>query len=324
MTETRPPKKKISVFNAFRRLVPVIYGATPIFFLVYTVISISHGLLWGVETMMQQRFFDTATLFAIGKNQFSTVLRALAFLGGANIFCQILNGVANYLPDMFAQKVIGRLTAGINKKMAKLDPIVFENTDKLDDINKAEQGKNNSIWFMFIFTTIFTFYLPYFLFMGWYLFTLKPILVLSIVIIFVPTLLTQIIRTKVFTKLEDKLAPKRREYDYYESCMVSREYFKETRLLGGFLYFKKLYLESLEALQLLRFKATMKTNLIELLMRLLTVIGFFTIFLMLFNALMKREITVGAFAAVTNSVGLLYSIMEEVVCRHIGHMAESM
>ncbi len=322
--ETVSEKKSIGILKALNKLVPVIIKAAPVFVGVTTFVSIMHGISWGIETMMQQKFFDAATLLVSGESTSSRVLVALLMLGGANVLCQVLNGIGNFLPDVMGQKITGALSVSIHKKMAKLSPVIFEDTDKLDDINKAEQGKNNAVWFVFIFVTIFTFYLPYFLFMGWYLFSLKPILATSIILAFIPTAAVQIIRTKVFAKLEDKSAPIRREYDYFESCMVSREYFKETRLLGGFSYFKKLYLDALDTLQKLRFQATMKTNLIELTMRMLGVAGYFGIMLMLFDALMKQEITVGAFAAVFNSIGLLYSIMEEVVCRHIGSMAQSM
>lgn len=321
---TQAEKKSLGVFKTLKRLIPIVIGAAPVFFFCITFISVMHGVFWGVQTMMQQRFFDEATYLTIGGSTFTGVLQALFMLGLANVICQVLNGVANYLPDVIGNKITGTLSVGIHKKLALLSPIVFEDTDKLDAINKAENGKNNAVWFVFLFSSIFIFYLPYFLFMSWYLFSLKPILATSIILIFIPTALTQIIRTKVFTKLEDKSAPLRREYDYYEACMVSREYFKETRLLGGFTYFKDLYLDTLDTLQKLRFKATMKTNLIELLMRLVTVAGYFGILLLLFEALMKQEITVGAFAAVFNSIGLLYNIMEEIVCRHIGNMAQNL
>ncbi|HPT61431.1 MAG TPA: ABC transporter ATP-binding protein [Bacillota bacterium] len=324
MSEKSPSKKKLGFVGVVKRLVPIVVRATPVFFISFSVLAILHGVSWGFETMMQQRFFDAATVFAQGESTIRSVLVALAFLGGANILCQVLNGVVNFVPEVLGQKVIGRLSKGIHEKMARLDPKCFEDTDVLDDINKALQGQNNALWFVFMLCAIFTFYVPYFIFMGWYLFTLKPILVISIVIIFIPAFLTQIVRTKVFAKLEDKSAPKRREFDYYESCIVSREYFKETRLLGGYKYFKKLYLDTLDTLQKLKFQAMLKTNLLELLMSFLTVLGFSTIFLMLFDAVMKGEITVGAFAAVTNSIGLLYSIMEEVVCRHAGQIAQSM
>ena len=58
----------------------------------------------------------------------------------------------------------------------------------------------------------------------------------------------------------------------------------------------------------------MKSNLFELSTRIVTVAGYCVILWMLYDALMKREVTVGAFAAVFNSIGMLYDIMEEVVC----------
>lgn len=324
MIEKKPNTKKLSVFKAFQKLAPSVFKAAPIAFTLYGVLSMLHGVTWGLETMFQQRFFDTATQLANGQSYFKNAIIALLLLVVVNITCQILNGAANFMPEIMLSKINGKLSIGIHEKIAKLSPIDFENTERLDDINKAENGKGNAVWFVFIFGTILSFYIPYFIFMGWYLFSLKPILAISIILVFIPTAATQIVRTKVFTKIEDESAPIRRKYDYFESCITSREYFKETRLLGGFQFFKTLYLDALHLLQKLKFKATMKTNLIELAMRIVTVIGYLGILFMLFDALMKQQITVGAFAAVFNSIGMLYGIMEEVVCRHIGSMAQSL
>lgn len=316
--------KKVNVIAAFKILFPKLIRLSPVLLTLCCVISIFHGLFWGIETMFQQRFFDKATEFASGDAVLGAVVIALVWLGSASVTCQLLNGVGNFIPNILFGICDGKLSKEIHQKIARIAPIMFEDTDRLDDINKANQGKNNATFFVFIFLTIFTFYIPYFIFMGWYMFTLKPSLAWAIIIVFIPTALTQLIRSKVFSKLEDKSAPVRRQYDYYESCMVSRELFKETRLLGGFNFFKKLYMDALKQLNKLSFKANVKTNLAELAMRLLTVAGYIGILYMLFDALMKGEITVGAFAAVFNSIGLLYSIMEEVVCRHIGNIAQNL
>lgn len=322
--EDKEKKNKINIAKLFLKLGASVFKADPIMVTVEAFLGIAHGVFWGVEVVAQQKFFDKATELTRGEIAIQGVLLSLSLLALANITCQVLNGVANYIPNVLYEKINGRLSIGIHEKIGRLAPIDFEDTKKLDDINKAENGKNSAFWFVFLILTIFTFYIPYFLFMGFYLFSLKPILALSIVLIFIPTAATQLVRTKVFAKLEDKSAPVRREYEYYESCMVSREYYKETRLLGGFYFFKNLYLDSLKLLNKLRFKATMKTNLIELGMRVVTVAGYFLILYMLFDALMNGEISVGAFAAVFNSIGMLYSIMDEVICRHIGSIAQSL
>ncbi len=314
-------KNKKTMTGAFGKLLPVMIKAAPFLFLVNILLGFFHGISFGVETMMQQHFFDSAVDAARGKTGISQAFLALAFLGIANVACQVLNGAANFLPGVVDGKAGAHLSMAIQKKIARLDPAVFEDTEKLDDINKAEQGKNSAFWYVYNVLAILTFYIPYFVFMGWYLFSLKPILASAIVIIFLPTALAQLLRVKVFSHLEDASAPVRREYEYYETCMAGREYFKETRILGSFSYFKKLYQESLISLQKLKFKATMRSNLFELAMRTVTVGGYCTILWMLYDALMKQEVTVGAFAAVFNSIGMLYNVMEEVICRHIGEMA---
>lgn len=288
------------------------------------MLNIVHGVLFGIGTMTQQQMFDQAERLVNGQTVFSAVMWALLLYGGIKVLREIVNGTANYIPDILFTKIEGKLSYEIHQKMAKLSPVVFEDTQKLDDINKAEQGKKAAPWFVFVFTLVFTFYIPYFIFMGWYLFSLKPVLAAAILLVFFPTVGAQIIRVKTFTDLEKDSAPVRRRYEYYEECITKREYYKETRLLGGFFYFRRLFLEMLDLLQKLRWRAMVKTSLVEFLTRMLTVIGYCGILYLLFDGLMNQEISVGAFAAVFNSIGLMYDIMDEVICGHITRMSEDL
>lgn len=316
-------KKKIGVLGIIKRLVPVVCCAAPGFMAVDIMVSILHGISWGLQTTAQQVFFDRVTELSLGNTALDQVFLALGFLGCANVGCQALNGVSNFLPTVMNGKIRGKLSFGIHQKIARLSPVMFEDAARLDDINKAEQGKNNAIGFVNIILMILTFYLPYFLYMGGYLFVLKPILVVAILLVFIPTTLTQSLRTRIFANLEDQSAPMRRKCEYFESCITSREYFKETRLLGGFRYFKNLYLDTLDTMQKIKMRSNMKVNWFELSMRMLTVAGYCGILLLLFDALLKQEISVGAFAAVFSSIGSLYNLMEEVICRHIGSMSQN-
>ncbi len=316
--------KKPSVLKAIKVLLPLCFKTSPFLFIATQVCMIIHGLSWGVLTLVQQRFFDSATGYAAGTATLSAIVMALLLFGIANVVCQVLNGVGNYIPMMHGELCEGRLTNKIYKKIPRLSPIDFEDTKRLDDINKSTQGVSHAVMFTMGFTVIFSFYIPYFAFMGWYLFTLKPVLAWSILIVFLPNIITMLVRASVFAKLEDTSAPVRRENEYYENCIGSREYFKETRLLGGYKYFMRLFAETVELMNKLKLKANIKSNLIEFAMKSLTVIGYSFILWMLFDALMQKEITVGAFAAVFASIGALYAIMDEVICRHIGNMAQNM
>lgn len=201
-------KQKINLCRAFFRLLPEIIKTCPPLFFAGFFLSVFHGISWGVETVMQQRFFDQAVAFAAGTVSFRRVFGALGALGLANVMCQILNGAGNFVPDVMS-KISGRnLSTAIHQKIARLDPAVFEDPQKLDFINKAEAGEKNAFWFVdTIVGSIGGFYIPYFLFMGWYLFSLKPVLAAAIGIVFVPTAAAQLIRIKAFAHLEDQSAP---------------------------------------------------------------------------------------------------------------------
>ena len=178
------------------------------------------GVSWGAVTAGQQIFFDGVTEFATGKASLKRVLAAFFLLGIAYVLCHIFNGAGNYLSEMMEKKAEGRLSFFIHEKMAAMRPIYFEEPDKLDIFNKAEEGKNNAVELVSALQGVFTFYLPYFLFMAWYLFHLKPVLAVTVVLVFIPTALTQIVRTRAFGKLEEESASLRRENTYYENCMA--------------------------------------------------------------------------------------------------------
>lgn len=316
-------KRDVKIFSLLKTITPKIVKISPAYFAVATLISIIHGLFWGVDILVRQYFFDAAADLATGAASLRGVLIAFAALAFTAIFTQFLNGVSNYQWNVYGQREMQAFQFEINERIQKLSPELFENTEMLDDINKAEKGADAATELFGVIQHILIFYIPYFVFVGWYLFSLKPAFVLAIVIVFIPTALTQLIRAKVFAKLEDESAPKRREYEYYEKAIADREYFKETRLLGGFSYFKDKFVESYRLCLKLRMRADIRSTAFELSMNVVTILGYFAILYMLFTALMAGEITVGAFAAVFANIGTLYSIMQEVVQMHIGNLAQN-
>lgn len=301
-----------------------VVGSASGLFAITSLTAILHGISWGVVTVFQQKFFDGVTVFTTEGNMITNVLTAFVLLAAAYISCHIFNGAGNYVLEMMTKKMDGVLSFDIHKKISQLKAIDFEQTEKLDIINKAEEGKKNAIQLVSTFQGICCFYLPYFIFMGYYLFTLKPVLVLTLILIFLPTALTQIVRTRFFSEIENESASQRRKVEYYESCINNRKYYKETRLLGAFNYFKCQFAESQNSLLQLKYKATMKANLIELAMKIVTLIGYVGIILLLLDSVMKQQLSIGAFIAVFNALTEMYAFMEEVICYHVGEMAKGL
>ncbi|MDD6274745.1 MAG: ABC transporter ATP-binding protein [Clostridiaceae bacterium] len=315
--------KDVTISALLRHIVPKAIGISPVYFVFMTAVAIAHGLFWGIDILIRQEFFDAAAGLPSGQTMLRGVLLAFAALALCAVLTQFLNGLSNYMFEVYSERIVQKLRFDINARIQKLSPELFENTETLDDINKAEKGAGAALQLFFVIYILLTFYLPYFIFVGWYLFSLKPLFLLSIVIVFIPTALTQLIRAKVFAKLEDDSAPKRREFEYYEKAIADREYFKETRLLGAFGYFKEKFVETYRLCLKLRMRAEIRSTVFELSMNILTILGYFAILYLLFSALMAGEISVGAFAAVFANIGMLYEIMSEVVNRHIGSLAQN-
>ena len=313
--------KSINIFQAFFVMLPKIAGISPWLFVLWQVLAVAHGLAYGVIAPITQMFFDRATTFAAYKTGLASVISSLLLLGLFHVIKQALNGAANFIPMMYYRKTEGILSLDLHNKISRFAPVYFEDTEMLDDMDKAVQGKNEAVWFTGTMLAMCNFYLPYFICMAFYLFTIKPLLIISLAFVFTPTLLTQLLRTKVFSKAEDKAAPVRREFDYYESCMTGREYFKETRILGAFSYFRKLYADSLSVLNRLRFRAAIKSDLAELGMQLLSLGGYVGILFLLLDSLIKGEISAGAFAAIFASVDQMFSLMKELICYNFGAVA---
>ncbi len=314
-------KNKGGIGRILRVMIPKCFKAAP----KHWIFMICTDCIFSVISVMLvaalQYFLDNVSGAIKGTKSIKIVIISLLVLGLGKLLQQLLNAVINSTPDIFFQKVNSVLTGELHKKISRLKPIAFEETAKLDHINKASQGLANAIGFVSIFGYIFTFYGFYIIAMFFYLLSLNRLLALAILLIFIPAGVSQIIRIKVYNKAEDKSAPIRREYDYYEECMVSRDYFKETRLLGAFGYFRRLYLEALDALQVIKFKAAFKTGMTDLGLSVITIAGYGSVMLLLFKCLLTGDISVGAFAAVFASVDDLYGIIDNMIRYAIGDMA---
>lgn len=324
MTQSNEKKRRPGLFKTYWRLAPMIFTAKPLMQLWYSAVDVMHGMSWGLLALFQQWFFDAAAALAGGNGAMGAFLGAFAVFVLSQAVCQILNGLANYFVTPRMRICVRALSRRIHAKMARLDPLCFEDTEKLDAINKANAGMEEAIWVVDVVNLMLLFYLPYFITMGVYMYTLKPVFIVAIVIVFIPTALSQLLRAKFFSRLEDDSAPVRREYEYYEKCIADREYFRETRALGAFGWFKKQYADSLRLLNRLRMGAVTKSTLFELGARMLTIAGYCGILVMLLHALMAGEISVGAFAAVFTNIQMLFSLMEEIVCRHLGNVMQSL
>lgn len=313
----------MSFFKILWRVTPIQLKATPWHNFICVLLGILRGVTLTFVVISTQRLFDAIASASVGEAGFWDCFIPLLTLAGAsflfNLYLNLyeLNAIAAF------EKSTGKIRAIVHRKLTRIDPVKYEETQFLDDMNKAQQGIWAVTYFVLVTFIFVAFYGTYFLTIGAYLFSLKPLLLLTLLLAFIPAMLSQIVRARVFTKLEEESAPIRRENEYYQKTLCDREYFKETRILGAYSFFYNLFFETLTLLTSKLWKAGRKTELLQLLLNTVSFIGMGIASYMLFVATMTGEITIGAFAAVFASLSQLFAIMQYVISNHVNGINEN-
>ena len=71
---------------------------------------------------------------------------------------RFLNGVHNFHgTGILFPKSMGKLTVLLHRKLKNIDPAQFENTDFLDDLNKAREGIPGNTFILYDFISLYLF-----------------------------------------------------------------------------------------------------------------------------------------------------------------------
>ncbi|OON91373.1 MAG: hypothetical protein ATN32_10475, partial [Candidatus Epulonipiscium fishelsonii] len=289
--------------------------------LLKSLFAFLYGVSWVLQIVLLQTFFDSVQ--RLSGNTESIINCLMILLGMILIYClgQILQGIDTCYSEVLYIKTKKHINLRLFQKIDSISSLSFEDINELEKINKAINGGNFVFGATVILIDTIFFYSTYFILISGYLYTLSPLLSVSILAIFIPCFISNIIETKGFKNLEEASTPMRRECEYYESCIIDT---RETRILGATHYFNQLYFSSLKKLNMLVLKAQLKKNLIRLTVGAITILGYGVILFMLVRLVLKQEITVGAFSAVLASINTVFTFMSDIISERIGWAAETM
>ncbi len=303
------------IVQGFRKVI----GACPMYFLFICIIDLLLGLTLAFNTLAIDNFFSLIGQYVAGKTVLSGVLSSLILL----ILCILANPVLNGLSTVFCldyeRKVIGKLEKMFNDKCAMQQTASFEETSFLDGINKAQKSVKNSVSLITGIVDATLIYIPYFLIIGVYLYSLKPNLIVVIFLFSIPIMFSQMFKSKLYARLEDKVAPLRRECEHYGECIIGKEKFKETRLLGAYNFFIKRYKNRLKTLNNVTMKTQVKSIRIELLFKIPVLLGHVITLIVLVRYLLDGSISVGNFGAVLASTAMIMNMLEQMICYIVGN-----
>lgn len=307
----RNSNKKHSYFYPYIRLIKLMFKTIPGEMTVCCLADVFHALSIVLAMYGMQLLIDGAEEIYYGKPTNSIIVPLILFIA-LNILTEICNGIGNYHLEYLSPRMLIKMNTDLQNKISKLDYICFEDPEMLDSIEKAKNGiENNLLTAYFVLSTI-TLYLPYYIFMGIYLRNVNPMLLIVLLLIFIPVLLGNYFRFKVFAKTEDEAANVRRKKEAYEDAICDLSTFKETRMLGAFHYFFKGYTASIGKLNSSLMGAEKKQAKNDLICQGLTAVGYLGIIGLLIAEVLSKRAGIGSFTAVLFGITTMYGLAQEV------------
>ena len=307
-----------SLFGMIRHVLSLEWKKNPALLIFCILFASGMGVVAAANVYFKQTFFDSVSGLVEGNTTVSHAVACGIGMAAFLVLTLALTAAAQLIFNNINMVIMGHMGTLLNDKASRVDPIVYEDNRYLDHINKAYVGMEAVATVVFTAMSIGLNDVAYFVFMGCYLFSIKPMLLLVFTLSFLPTIIGSVIRRNMFAKMENLAAPYRRKYEYFEKCLCSREYAKETRLWRGERYFKRLFDRNLDGYTTLQWKTTKRSELLMIALRFLLLSGYVGTIIMLFYYLFQGEIGVGAFAAIFSSLDQMFDSMDGVFNYEIG------
>lgn len=304
--------KKMSGIRVLCRLLKYSWMASPLTFLALITTSLAVSSLGFLEIISIESLFDSAALAAGGAG-IALLYKPLLVLLGILAITPVAEWLEYIVQGYFWRRGSGYMKSLYHGRVGQMGSIEFEDVRNLNELQKANSGSEDAPSALRAFVQIIFLYVPYTLFLLSYLVYVKPMLSLVVVLIFFPTLFAELLRMKQNFDFEDQIAGRRRKTQYFESCMVSKEYFKETRLNGALPYFFQLFTESSQEFGKAITSLKKRILKISALMKLLNAAGFFGVLALLVYYVYTGAISIGLFAAVYYSINKITSMMKRAI-----------
>jgi ATP-binding cassette subfamily B protein len=314
----KPPEAiaaRLSFTHVIGAMLRLAFRTQPWLFLVYLLSSAGFTLLLVADLHLVRLLLDRLPLFVEGSLTFQLALGTILLLGGVNILYMLMNAAMNWSFELLARLADARMTEAMAEKAGKLELIRFESAALYDGIEKAHAGRNRGFDAMETVLCSLIFHGGYFLALGVYLAPVEPVLILGVFAAFLPVAFSRAIRASAFYNTENKVAPLRREFNHYEAALTDRAFFKETRTTGAVPFFRRKYDEVLAAYNHAMWRTELRTGLIDLGLKVLTLAGYVGLLLLLVRFVLTGRVSPGLFGAVYFAMDAIFKWFEELFDR---------
>lgn len=306
--------KKKNVMILIVRTLKYIVKVAPISLLLSILISIAHSLLQVSSIHFYRVFFSNVENAINGETLFTDIVISIIIVCLIEVGILLIHGLYSfYCMDYLGKKLYGYFRYRINSKAEKIDLIYFEEVETFNNFAQATQSIESSVKAIISLISFMTYYVPFFIFLFIYLASISFKLTLILVSTFIPVIIGQYFISKSRKINFEKKAKLYRKVEYYRKCIYSKEFIKETRILGTYNFMNKLYRDSIKDYITLISMYSKKITKLSFAMRVIRALGYGGIFFILFYTLVNNEISVAEFGAIFIAIEKLNGITTEMI-----------
>ncbi|MGX8795229.1 ABC transporter ATP-binding protein [Fusibacter sp. JL298sf-3] len=288
------------------------WDASPKTFLALIAISLVFSLLKYFDIKIMELLISRVVNIFDGQpiSVLYTPMIALAVLLVLNPVVELLEFLAQ---GYFWRRGSGHLKSLFHKKVSKMDLVEFEDNGRFDQLEKANIGNVEAPDGIRILVQVMFLYIPFFLVVVVYLFTIKPLLVALLFSISIPLVVTEWVRMNRHYDFEDNSANIKRKIEYYEKCITSKEMFKETLQNKSYPFFNNLMIDALKTFSRAFKVSKLKVYKVELLLSILNIAGYIGVIALLVKYLIDGIVSVGEFAAIYYSIDRIVNMLNRLI-----------
>lgn len=295
------------------------YSPKYFFTLIFSCIALAIGFVWQADT--QTKFFDSAIEFTKDNSGIQIIISFAIFVF-SYIVTQVMVYLSNGVEEILEFRLQKQLSKKISVKASNINPLYYEDSNFLELLSKAKNGKNALVSTTLCSLSLLCYYIPYFLLMAYWLYEQSPILIIIIPIAFIPAVISYLVQIKVFIEHEDSVVQDKRRLITYEDSMIGKNFIKETRILGCFHYFMYLYTEVLNNVTKKEYTLRNRRRNLNLILKTVQVFGFVMVLIFTLVFVINHTISVSVFAAIFSSIDLLFSNIDEAISRQFATITE--
>lgn len=314
-------ERKLSPFRAVLRILPLVVKHSPLWVTIEMLLRLIVAALSAVTVYCNRFFYDALLNLVNGNVELSRAILGAAAVLSVMLAEQLFGKLYGCIYEQLSNRMEYSLAYEYMKKISHCSAQSFENPAFLEESAKASDGVYGAMGMYSVAGELVLYFGVYFVITGVYLFSISPILLCVLLLVFVPTALTMKLQSKLYAEQADEAVPVQRKLDSFSGAALNH---RETRMFGAFGYFYRLVRELQEDIFAISLGTEKKNCRITLLLNMTKFVGWCAVLGLMIAEMLRGNITVGAFAAVYQSLSTMFSNCESLFSRLKNDVAENL